>query len=737
MKRAHVARPLSAGMLVRWAAVLTLGAALCGDGALADEGQQGGPAAVAAVRAVADSFVRVEVFLQYDNGEEPEDLSSGGFVSVGDRGNYAGLIAEKRPLEMPGILLAPDRVLVEDLQLHPRFVRTIEVVFKDQRVGARVAALGATSDGAFLGLDRALEGAKPLGFKADAPGPYRAVSYAKEDGAWGFTACSTLEQVTVTEERGPRGGTCYPAVLVDRQDVAVGVALGGSLPLDGSWRGSPLAWPMLAAEDIAARQDEMRTLTGRALLRVHVTLRSPKGDESGGSYRRFMRDDEEESATERNAAGILVDARRVLVLDKMDASTTARVEAIEAYADGAAAVPAKFVCSLKDFGAYVVEAEQPLDGAARASKRPLRSYRDEILFTAKLEFQGERRILYRSHNRISGFRTWWSRMLVPSFGSDAKDHYLFDREGALVAFPLGLRSTGSEPRYSFGRRWSSGEGEMVAAADVLAMLADPMAHADPDNVPLSAEQENRLAWLGVEIQRLDRDLARANGVSHLTKDGASGALVSYVYAGSPAAEGGIEPGAVLLRIHAPDKPEPIEIEAEEDYMSRFGGLLSGLGSVPDEFFDRFSGGPWPSIDSSLNRSLTGIGFGKTFTLEYAVGGEVRRKDLVVTVCPPHSAAAAHFKSEALGVTVKDLTFEVRRYFQLAEDAPGVIVAKVERGGRTAVAGLHRFDVVTRVNDQAVVDVKSFEKAVGDGGELRFAVKDKLKERIVKVAATAK
>jgi S1-C subfamily serine protease len=147
--------------------------------------------------------------------------------------------------------------------------------------------------------------------------------------------------------------------------------------------------------------------------------------------------------------------------------------------------------------------------------------------------------------------------------------------------------------------------------------------------------------------------------------------------------------------------------------------------------------PWPSAESSINRTLTDLGVGRDFTLEYAVAGEVRKKEMKVAEAPVHYEAAPLRKSEDLGLTVRDLTYEVRRYFQLDPGATGVLVSKVERGGRASVAGLRMFDVVFRVDDQPVADVAAFEKATQATGELRLAVKDKLKERIVKIAAGAK
>jgi len=112
---------------------------------------------------------------------------------------------------------------------------------------------------------------------------------------------------------------------------------------------------------------------------------------------------------------------------------------------------------------------------------------------------------------------------------------------------------------------------------------------------------------------------------------------------------------------------------------------------------------------------------------------VKRVDLAVEEGPVHHEAAPLRKSESLGTTVRDLTYEVRRYYQLDDAVAGVIVSKVERGTRAAVAGLRRFDIVLRVDDQPVPDVAAFEKATEKGAALRLTVKDRLKERVVKIA----
>jgi hypothetical protein len=694
-------------------------------------------AAVATARKFEASFARVEYALRYEEGEAPMAVGSGQ-----DRTDYSGFVTEERPLELAAVVLAPDRVLVPDTCLHPRFVASVTVVHGAQRVPAKPAGFAAESDGVVLALERPLDAAVPVVFDAAARGPFRAVWHGKEEGAWQTTVGSGFTQVSVPVGGSPETDTWAPALLVDDQDRVAGVSMSASLRVEQAWRGSPLAWPLVSAAEHARHVAATQAIADSSLLRVHLRLRSPKEKSDGGFRYRFGGDDDEEDAgTERDVLGVVVGERRVLVLHTMDAQATSRLEAVEVHPAAGDAVPARFLASCRHYGALVVETEQPLAAPVRLSAAPARSLRGRLLLVARVKVQGEKRVVHCGHGRFASFTEGWRRQVVPDV-EEAEHHFFFDREGALVAFPV-LRRLPEKVE-----RWRRDEPIALPSEYLAPVLADPVAHSDPANVPVVEEKEGRLAWLGVELQGLDRELARVNGVSAVTRDGSTGALVSYVYAGSPAAAAGIEPGLVLLRVHAPDRPKPVDVGGSDDSMSSFRSMFESLSDdEEDRFSDMFGGHPWPSVDNDLNRKLTEIGFGKKITLEYAKAGEVKRVEMTVAEGPVHFEAAPLFKSEPLGVTVRDLTYEVRRHYQLGgaaaspgaegaatEPTVGVIVSKVEKGGRAAVAGLRRFDVVLRVNDRPVPDAASFAAAAKEEGELRLAVKGKLKERVVKIAA---
>jgi S1-C subfamily serine protease len=90
----------------------------------------------------------------------------------------------------------------------------------------------------------------------------------------------------------------------------------------------------------------------------------------------------------------------------------------------------------------------------------------------------------------------------------------------------------------------------------------------------------------------------------------------------------------------------------------------------------------------------------------------------------------------LGLTVRNLTYEVRRYFQRSAADPGVIVSKVEPGSKASVSGIKPYEIVTQVNDVPIQSVKEFETLIQDKEELRLSVLRMTLERQVRVKMEA-
>lgn len=185
-------------------------------------------------------------------------------------------------------------------------------------------------------------------------------------------------------------------------------------------------------------------------------------------------------------------------------------------------------------------------------------------------------------------------------------------------------------------------------------------------------------------------------------------------------------------MHVQGQPKPLDVALEgmEGYEGLMDRIWEMLDQVPEEYFERLPK-PWGSAERP-HRTLTDISFGTPFSADIYRNGTLITRDLAVTESPAHFDSAKHFKSEDAGITVRDLTYEVRRYFQLKPDDVGVIISKVEKGGKGAVAGLKPYEIILSVNDTPIASSADFEKAIGAGGELRLNVKRMTVGRIVKL-----
>ena len=688
---------------------------------------------LAIARRVQPSLVRVEYTLRYDKGEPPRALGNargGRRYWYGSYRDAQSLVRQERPLEACGFLVAPDRVFTEDPEMEPRFIERIEVRYEGDRVAARPAAWPTDRDGLILALDRTPKGAKPLQFDATAEEPYFSIGYRLNDGVWTTGVTRTTKEAFLTE----RGHTYFyerPAsLLVGGDGTPVGISAVGELPMDGSWKGSPLEWPALTQEEMDQKLETIEDICSKGILRVRLNFRSPPKDQSESilSMRSgYFDEDEEESETERHVTGVLLDKQRIMVLAYLEPKLTGRLERITVFPADGEPVGAEFGHTLSDYGCFLATLQKPLSGAIEFTAGDIRDYKERLLPAAEILVHGEQRVQHFHHTRFHSFEQGYRRHLFPGTHMGSSDVFVLKQDGTLVTLPLARRQKVSEEE---GYRREI-EAQITPATYVARALADLQNNIDPSNVPLSEEQEKRVAWLGVELQPLNRQLARVNNVSALTNDGETGALVAYVYPDSPAAEAGVQPGSVLLRLHVEGYPAPVDIQVQ-NYSEQIGAFpWDKLDQIPEQYYDQIPM-PWPPAENQFRRKLTDIGIGKQYTADFFRDGEVVEESFEVVRGPQHYGTAPRYEFEAIGVTVREMTFEVRRHFHKKPDDPGVIVSKVERGSKASVAGIKPYEIITHINDEPVPDVETFEKLTKGKEDLRLSVLRMTKHRLVKI-----
>jgi S1-C subfamily serine protease len=127
--------------------------------------------------------------------------------------------------------------------------------------------------------------------------------------------------------------------------------------------------------------------------------------------------------------------------------------------------------------------------------------------------------------------------------------------------------------------------------------------------------------------------------------------------------------------------------------------------------------PWKPTKNYLTTMLTEIGAKKKVTFDVLRGKEKSKITLVLEDAPTDYETAERFKDDALGLTVKELTYEVRQFQRLEPGVTGVTVAKVESGSKADVAKLSPLSIIIKVNNVAVRDVAQFRELASSSKSL--------------------
>ena len=692
----------------------------------------------AIAEALRPSLVIVEIRLKEDRGTMPQGFIRG---RTGFSGYFARYIEEERPLELPGYLVAPQSVMVTDPELPARFIASIKVrslagTPSEARVDATPSQWLTEDGGMVLTLAAPLPApAKPLTFLADgakpAP-PLSTVQTGDSGGLWALRVTSFEERFAV-EFAGPGpvpiSGSTGDAIVVDSTGAVVRAELSGRRLASSTLAPNPAQWPHMTAAAMTEALKGIEQTINASVLRTTLHFRSPR---KGSARSRGMFDsDEAQVATELEALSIVLADGNILVIASIPPAVTARLERIEVSDASNTPHEAEFVATLRDWGALVAKPKQPISSGVALSTSDLSELRNRLLLASSVRVIGRKRVSDAMHLRLGTFEPGWKGIRFPTGLSEEDSAFIFAPDNTLAAFPVAKREQpGGRERFRGG---PDGGVSATPASVIAATLAKLDEAKDPTNIPLTEEEESRSGWLGVLMQPLEAELARANGVAEVSRDGEFGGLVTFVYPDSPAAKADIQPGDILLTVTTPRRDRPMEIAVGRDDLGYMGVFpWERLDDLPEEYYDQIPA-PWPPIEDTLNMTLTELGIGSTYSLELGRNGQTLTKALTVDQSPPHYGNAPKFEAKAMGMTVRDLTLEVRQYLNLGPDAPGVVVSKLEPGQRASVAGMRPFEIITQVDDQPITNAEEFGKAIEGKTDMKFAVKRAQKERVVKVS----
>ncbi|HKT20653.1 MAG TPA: DegQ family serine endoprotease [Stellaceae bacterium] len=177
----------------------------------------------------------------------------------------------------------------------------------------------------------------------------------------------------------------------------------------------------------------------------------------------------------------------------------------------------------------------------------------------------------------------------------------------------------------------------------------------------------RRGWLGVNIQSVNDEIAESLGL-----DKPRGALIASVHDGGPAQKAGIQPGDVVLTF---DGKEVMDMR----HLPRI---------VAETPIDKV-------VKVTVWRKR------KEVPLEVKVGELKEEPQQASLTAKDKPGATPAEVVKALGLSLANLTPDLRDRYGLGDDAAGVVITDIEAGGPSADKGMRAGDVVVEVAQDSV------------------------------------
>ena len=646
-----------------------------------------------------------------------------------ERGKGDEISELAKPKRYPAFAIAEDEFLVSDQFVRDRHRDRIEIAFGGETVPAREAARIEGHDAVVLKAERPVNGIVPLAFTSAAPVEKLMWFWDNDRLAVRASNVGTNDGVVVVANTGRAFRSCSGDTLyVDKDRNPVWIDFGARTEIKGGKFEyvSPAEWKRVPADEFEKSASAMENRLADASVGILFRLDSEDKEDSGRGHMRIVFSYGNDSGkNEIDALGYAI-ADKVVVPTDLDGEKISRLSKAEATFPDGSKTNLVFAGALAEWNAIVFDIPEPFRGKVRPlelATSPAEDFDNRAGWIGTVENENGRVVATVRPTKFAGVEFIRGALFVPHADKSHEDWrerrsqtLVLDAEGRLATLTLARRFNAD--------RWSSRDTEPVATSEVARFVAGDL--YNPEFAPRKEEERGRFVWLGVETVRLTDALARERKAQSFMKSYSRPPYVTEIYPGSPAASAGLQVGDVLLAVRRGNEAER-ELEAESDYSFRDWGMF-----FESESSYTPSSTPWPDVENSLNTLLAGFGAGAKVTVVYARDGVRREVEVVLASAPVHYKNAPKARNRALGLSVRDMTFEVRSYFKFDDKAPGIVIARVKPGSPAAVAGLKPFELVTEVNGEKVSGAKDFAAKIKGKADLVFAVRRLAQTRMVKI-----
>jgi len=674
-------------------------------------------------KSLENSLVTAVYTLQYDQyGEVPTALG----LYCGDcrklhYEDLSELLENGQKLEMTGFAVAPDMVLLPDILIEDNAVKTLEIKFKGQSVSGKVINIYTNEGMLLIKLDKPLKGVQAINLTPVKKGE-KLYYYSRifEYGQW-ISRLKSFSPGRAQMWNSSRISREMPgcSLVVNAAGKVVAI-LGNNNELleNDRWDLPYTQWKALPVGQFYAWKNALEKRLNETIYPVTIYFREQKlSNRQRLNRSNFLR--EFYSFAYKLPDGkvcmpLLLSPQQFSLLKKIVVHTPA------------GDVDALAVKTLKEFGCVELNLSKKVNWPPLASSiEPMQRELGMQIWAVNIN----------AYNRLCKIRVTANAMgsMLRGFAGlqygfvIKRDHnlpvnedMLFSLDGKLLGVRLSVRAF----RYN-------GIAGILDASALEKMLADPRKNIAVKSMSNSYAE---IGTLGIEYQNMTAELAKSLKLETATRNGREGLLVSYVYPDSTASKLGLKNGDVLLKLIIPGMGKPVRLDHEQ-FAARQSQQFpwQQLDRIPEMYYGEIPE-PWNEVNNSLNNFLTTIGIGSEVELIAVCNGKVERKKFIIQPSPVYFEIAPRYKSNAFGIVVSDMTYEVRRYFRMDKSTPGVIISNVFAGSSASTAGLKPFEIITAVNDQPVHNVEEFRKAVEGVSELRLSVRRLAANRVVTVKA---
>ena len=621
-----------------------------------------------------------------------------------------------KPKRFPAFAISEDEFIVADPLVREKHLDRIEIWFRGDKVPASELARVEGQDAVVLKAGRAVKGISPLEFAKGEPSEKLVWRWSGDTLTVSASGVGTNDSVSVVASTGRVFRKGVPnALYVDEDRNPVWLDCGTRCEMAGGKFDyvPPTEWKRVPADVYEKSAKAIEDRLAKATLGIVIHL-NPEDKEN--SSRRHSRYDDDDGNNEIDALGFAIEGR-VVVPSDLNGEKISRLGRVEASFPDGSKTNLVFAGALAEWNAIVFDVPGDFKGGVSplsAARTAAEDFDNRIAWIMTAENENGRIVTTATRHRFAGVKFVRGAGFVPSIEDKRPDGvydddapsgpekaFVLDGNGDIAVFSLARRFS--------ARRWSRNEVEPVTAADLAHFVAGEC--FNPEFMPRKEEDRNRFVWLGTEAVRLTDALAREKKAQSFIRGYSRPPYVTEVYPGSPADKAGLKAGDILLAVRRGSERER-PLEADHDYS--------------------YSSATWPEVENSLNTLMTEFGAGAKVTVVYARDGRRCEAPVVLEPAPVHYKNAPKARNRALGLSVRDMTFEVRRFFKFDEKAPGIVIARVKPGSPADVAGLGEYELVTEVNGEKVTGAKDFAAKVKGKKDLVFAVRRLSQTRMVKI-----